>query len=516
MAAMTTTAAAYSHSPRSRWRPANSKLSCSVLLGVLFGLCTFAGALGLAGFVYVQDADFVLPGVSMRGRPLGGLSAAEAEEAVHAAWDATLPTIDLVAGDRAWPTSANELGLTIDARLTAELALNAGRRLDTLNIAHVLLEGANVTPVVAVDPIVARQTLVAWAATIDTPPQDASFRLEGGQAVVVPARAGQALDVESTIVLLKSEPGRVIETGVLPLMMQSVEPQIVDVSADVAQVNALLATPLAVNVYDPITDERFDWSPSPETITEWLSVQSSEAGRVITVERESVVAYVAGQSEMLGAGRSVDAAEAAVRIAEGVGANQPITLLVRHSPTTYVVQPDDNLTQIGFKVGMPYWYIVQANPELEYRGLEAGQTLTIPSKDDLLPLPIVINRRIVVSIGQQRLWTFENRRQLNEYVISTGIARSPTQPGVFQVQTHELNAYASIWDLWMPHFMGIYEPVPGLMNGFHGLPTLSNGNRLWADVLGQPASYGCIILDLANAETLYNWAEAGVVVEIRD
>jgi lipoprotein-anchoring transpeptidase ErfK/SrfK len=37
---------------------------------------------------------------------------------------------------------------------------------------------------------------------------------------------------------------------------------------------------------------------------------------------------------------------------------------------------------------------------------------------------------------------------------------------------------------------------------------------LWASTLGSPASYGCIILDLAAAEDLYTWAEAGVVVEI--
>ena len=53
------------------------------------------------------------------------------------------------------------------------------------------------------------------------------------------------------------------------------------------------------------------------------------------------------------------------------------------------------------------------------------------------------------------------------------------------------------------------------MNGIHGLPTLSNGNRLWAGNLGHPVSYGCIILDLDAAEDLYNWAEEGVVVEIQ-
>jgi len=61
--------------------------------------------------------------------------------------------------------------------------------------------------------------------------------------------------------------------------------------------------------------------------------------------------------------------------------------------------------------------------------------------------------------------------------------------------------------------MGIYEAWPDFMNGIHGLPLLSNGQRLWANALGSPASYGCIILDLAAAEDLYTWADPGVVVE---
>jgi lipoprotein-anchoring transpeptidase ErfK/SrfK len=147
--------------------------------------------------------------------------------------------------------------------------------------------------------------------------------------------------------------------------------------------------------------------------------------------------------------------------------------------------------------------------------LLAGQVLTIPSKNEMLPLPVVPSKRIVISISQQHLWTYENGGLRSEHVISTGIDRSPTIPGIYQVQTHEIEAYASVWDLTMPHFIGIYEGWPGFMNGLHGLPTLSNGSRLWAGNLGRPVSYGCIILDLAAAEDIYYWAEEGVVVEIQ-
>jgi hypothetical protein len=151
---------------------------------------------------------------------------------------------------------------------------------------------------------------------------------------------------------------------------------------------------------------------------------------------------------------------------------------------------------------------------LDMNNLPTGETITIPSRNEMLPLPVIQNKRIVISIAEQRMWTYENGNLLNEYIVSTGIDSSPTLPGVYQVQTHEPNAYASVWDLYMPNFLGIYEGWPGFYNGIHGLPMLSSGVRLWADVLGSKASFGCIILDLPASEVVYNWAEDGVVVEI--
>jgi lipoprotein-anchoring transpeptidase ErfK/SrfK len=143
--------------------------------------------------------------------------------------------------------------------------------------------------------------------------------------------------------------------------------------------------------------------------------------------------------------------------------------------------------------------------------------VTIPSPDVLLPLPVVPDKRIVVSLSQQKVWVFEDGGLKWEWLASTGIDDSPTSPGVFQIQSHEPNAYANNWDLWMPHFMGVYRPVPyaDFMNGFHGFPTRSGHNLLWTGDLGRQVTYGCILLSSENAATLYNWAEEGVVVEIQ-
>ncbi|OGO15128.1 MAG: hypothetical protein A2Z14_18065, partial [Chloroflexi bacterium RBG_16_48_8] len=202
------------------------------------------------------------------------------------------------------------------------------------------------------------------------------------------------------------------------------------------------------------------------------------------------------------------------KVKQGLQGSQPEPLRVYYRPMTYTVQRPETLVSLGVRIGMPYWKLIEADPKLAARNPYVGETITLPAKDAMLTLPVVMNKRIVISIGEQHLWVYQEGELIQDHVISTGMANSPTMPGIFQVQSHFENAYASNWDLWMPHFLGIYEAVPGFENGIHGLPLLSNGVRLWGSVLGQPASYGCIILDLEAAEELYHWAEDGVVVEI--
>ena len=53
------------------------------------------------------------------------------------------------------------------------------------------------------------------------------------------------------------------------------------------------------------------------------------------------------------------------------------------------------------------------------------------------------------------------------------------------------------------------------MNGFHGFPTRGGSTLLWTGDLGRPVTYGCILISTDHASALYEWAEEGVVVEVR-
>jgi LysM repeat protein len=188
---------------------------------------------------------------------------------------------------------------------------------------------------------------------------------------------------------------------------------------------------------------------------------------------------------------------------------------------THVVQPGETLYAIATRYGVTTAVITQANSLANPSLIHTGMTLTIPSGDALAPAPApaaapaAVAKSIVVDVSEQRAYVYENGQLRWTFVISTGMPPTETLRGNFHIQNKIPNAYASTWDLQMPNWLGFYWAGP-LQNGFHALPIMSNGARLWGGVLGQKASYGCVILGIEDAQLLYDWAEVGTAVTVQD
>ncbi len=481
------------------------------LLAVLIIPILLAGG----GWAYFQYSGAIAPDVYVGDTAIGGLTIDQAAAKLNQDWNEKR-MLTVSDGQRSWQARPIFFGLWLDPNVTAQEAFRIDRSGNILNDLSGLLnkQRVAVTPAVVFVPERAQTQLEGWAGQINQPAQDAVLRLEGGQVVVAPGQNGTNLDVTATLAALAADPVGVMQRGSFQLDFTPVAPRVGDVSAAAAQAEQMLTRPLHILAYDPISGERIAWDVPRETIAGWLRITQSESGPQVTLEENQVLPYLTEWEKGLAPQRSILAMPDMTAVSAAWDSGKPLELVLKYAPTTYVVQAGDTLLRIGWKVGMPYWHIQKANPGVSDGTLSAGQQLVIPSLNELLPLPIVVDKRIVISISDQRMRTYQDGALLNEYVISTGIPSSPTQPGVYQIQSHIENAYASNWNLWMPDFLGIYEAVPGFWNGIHGLPMLSSGVRLWANVLGRPASYGCIILNLQNASTVYNWAQDGVVVQI--
>ncbi|MBN1920102.1 MAG: LysM peptidoglycan-binding domain-containing protein [Anaerolineae bacterium] len=179
---------------------------------------------------------------------------------------------------------------------------------------------------------------------------------------------------------------------------------------------------------------------------------------------------------------------------------------------TYTVRPGDSLSSIAARFGTTVAALAAqngiTNPELIY----VGQVLRL-SGNTITPATGGA-RHIYIYLSQQHLYAYEGDRLVYSFVVSSGRAPTYTRTGDFRVQSKVPNAWGSTWNIWMPHWLGIYWSG-GLENGIHALPVLPSGQTLWAGYLGTPVSFGCIVLGTYEAQQLYQWAEIGTPVTIR-
>ncbi|MBL8120162.1 MAG: L,D-transpeptidase family protein [Anaerolineae bacterium] len=491
-------------------RKSNGLLWLAAGIAALVFMSCAALTLMLA-FTYMNG---ILPGVTALGVPLAGLSIDEAAQKLAQ----TGAQIRLTDGQNAWRFPAADLGLTLDSTATARAAYEQGRS-DWTSILAAFLGRVEVPPVLQVDPPSLQLALQTNADQFNQSPVNAGVAFIAGEVQSTPPQAGRVLDVAATVARVQADPAAALADGRLELVMQTVAPAITDSTPMLQQARNLLSSPLDIRIYDPITGDSVYWSAPPQEWASWLTAEpdsSAPTGLVLSAADAPVRAYLNARSAVLDSSRYLNLDEAVTSIQQGIRAGRPQPYArVYHRDRQYIVQAGETITSIAWDVGVPYLYIVQANGGLE--SVSVGQSITIPSPDTFLPYPVNPDKRIVVSISRQRTWVYENGQLKWEWLASTGIPDSPTWPGVYQIISHEPNAYAGNWNLWMPNFMGVYQPIPGadFTNGFHGFPTRGGSQLLWTNSLGTRVTYGCILLSNDNIQLLYNWAEEGVVVEIQ-
>jgi len=494
----------------------------------------------------LYQSDLILPGVRVMDTDLGSWSKADAARMLGRDWQSR--TIEVTAegagATASWTVTPDELGLLLDPEETVRLAHAAGRSAADLpeirEVTRRLLpllpatmglplaiadpggaaEPLEIAPVKRFDSMAAATTLRDFAQQLQIAPRDATLKITDGQVETTESSDGRAMDLAGTLAELDRDPWRAFDEGSLALTVVPTKAQITDLSSVLEGARRLLNGSVTVVVWDPVVDRRSSWVLTPDVFGAWLVPPenlTAEGADEWTVNEAKAAEWLQNQNAKLGDDRGVNVAKHTAAIVDGIMAGgSNLKLRIYRSDRRHTVKSGETVSSIAVDYGMPYPWIQQANPGLG-DDIRVGQEIKIPSQDALLPLPPVENKRIVISIEQQRMQALENGLVKWDWQVSTGIDSSPTSPGIFQVQTHEPLAYAANWDLWMPQFMGIYQPVPtsDFMNGFHGFPTRGDKQLLWTNSLGHPVTYGCILLSNENAKKLYDWAEKGVIVEIR-
>lgn len=466
-----------------------------------------------AGLHVIQGRIF--PNIWALGVNIGDMTVPEAEAALVNAWQKRLQ-IQLVDGSRSWAVSPADLGFELDARQVAESARGVG-------LAGIPA-GYEVPPVVSVNFDVAQNTLLDMTSETDFAPYNAGYAWKDGKVVGVPGRDGRMLDVPQMVDRLMLDPATIVRVGRVDLLMSNLPPLSADPEPYLDEATAVITNPPTISGYDPYKDETLAWSTTPEVFASWLEV--TQEG--LDLRMDMLGPFIEAQNRSLnpsGDLRYLDPSETRESLRQAIrDEGELISLRIRYRPTTYEVVSGDTGYRIARKTGLPYNLIEKANEGRDLNRLSIGDVISLPTRDLTLPIKPIPHKRIVVNLNAQTLVAFENGQPVFNWLVSSGLEDYPTYPGIFEILDHTEVALGSSYTLctssancgqWeMYWFMGVYEVVPGLMNGFHGAVLLPNGAYLGGGNVGAPYTFGCIMSQNDNAKLLYDWAEEGTIVEI--
>lgn len=460
-------------------------------------------------------SDKIFPNVYAMGMPVGELTPREAEAVIEDYWDNQLLIDIRVDGEHVDWVSPNKLGLTIDAQSMAAGAKAAGF--------SGIPFGYSVSPNVSVSHSRAQTMLLDLTESIYVQQYEAGYKWSGGRLITVPGRRGRHLDIKKSLDSLKASAADVVMDGRFNLQTIQLIPTVLDSAPFLDEALVLLNKGIRLKGYDPFRNEMRSFSVNQQTAAEWLI--AGENG--LSVRAEAFGRFVDDQNQILVRdGRYIDQLRATETLQEALIAGTPdVVLRLNYLPEEYNIVRKDTGYRIGRKRGIPYELIRDANPTVNWNSLVVGQSVQIPSRDVMIPEDPVPHKRIVVDLDSQWLVGFENGELIFDWGISSGREEAPTYPGIFQILTHDEKAFGGSFALcneagtncnqWeMAWFMGIYEVVPGLMNGFHGAVLLPNGGYLGGGGVYEPTTFGCIMSVDKWARDLYEWAEIGTMVEI--
>jgi hypothetical protein len=508
-----------SQPPPAEYRLPDRQLILSILsISGFMILCTLVIA-PVAAYAAMLEFDRIAPNVIVGGTPLYGLTKSQAAITLQAAY--LNKEIILTNGIQTVTVSPSELGIEINPVETALKAYLVGRSgsfiAGAAEVLRSMNDGWHVQPVIIFNPEQARTGLERLAPELGRPPVNAGLRANGEHFSIVRQDIGYAINLEQSLASLAQNCQDIYGSGVFRVAIIPVLPAIEEneLGPAMEEAQAFLAREHKIYTFEPVENKPQAWNIPKATLASWIRIDPGTTEPTIVLDPEGLRAYLQELEGQLPEGQSLDTGINLTMIANKLRQEEDVTLFVYRDPYSYTVLPGDTLESIGRKLKMPYWEIQRANPNIDLNGLAAGARLAIPSNKVLLTRPVIQNKRIIALLEQHTMQVFEYDQQIREFVISTGLDLALTFPGVFQVQMHENPYHAQVWDAYMPNFLGIYKAKENLWNGIHGLPELSNGDRVPEINIGGSVSFGGIIMRLDEAEWLYNWADDGVIVEIR-
>jgi len=240
---------------------------------ILFLVLIFAWTLGYQ----LLYAGRIFPGVSVAGVNLSGLTPSDA--AVRLSETLSYPINGKVLfrdGEKAWVATPAQLGMVFDPSSSAMTAYRLGRSGGLFGALSGQIRaggaGVHVAPVIVFDQRVAFQYLNQIATQINQPVVEASLNLEGTNVVAQPGQVGRELKMDATLIYLGAQL-QTFSDGEVPMVVQEIQPQILDVSAQADAARQILSQPLTLVMPNAAQGDSGPFVYIPEVVANLLAVQ---------------------------------------------------------------------------------------------------------------------------------------------------------------------------------------------------------------------------------------------------
>ena len=222
-------------------------------------VCALVLVVICAGIVYAANySGRALPGTTVAGTPVAGMTRDQVISAVNERADAT--TVTLTVEGKPTEASLNEAGVTVEADETADAAMKGSTSLPAFVSA--IFSKRDVEPVLTVSDESIKKLAATANSTLTSEMKDASVIVaeDGESFTVTPAQNGNGVSTEDVASAVK-QAGATLNSVTQDVSVSEKEPSITTENAEAVaeKANALLDTPIEISDgIDTFTAERSD------------------------------------------------------------------------------------------------------------------------------------------------------------------------------------------------------------------------------------------------------------------
>ena len=453
-----------------------------------------------AGIVYAANySGRALPGTTVAGMPVAGMTREQVISAVNGRADAT--TVTLSVDGATTEASLNEAGITVEADETADTAMEGSTSLPAF--VRAIFSARDVEPVVTVSEESIKKFAATVNSTLTSEMKDAAVVVaqDGASFTVTPAQNGNGVSTEDVASAVK-QAGTTLTSVTQDLSVRQMEPSITTENAQAVaeKANALLETSIeisdGIDTFPAKRSDKVKWieflpkddgsldnpSISAVKVADWVNALAAKTdvkpenrvdnvdseGNVLTVAREGKKGLKTNNTEQIT--KDVVAAMTDGKAYEG---------LFHYDD----VEPGSETKQVA-----------EGTENLVYQAAEGEKWVDVSLTDDT----------VTAYVG--------GKVAGGPFYMVPGAPATPTVVGTFHVylkydvqtmrgENADGTKYETEGVPWVTYFTGSYA--------MHGAPWRSSFG--WS---GYGGSHGCVNMPVDAAKFIYDWTDMGDTVVV--